>query len=373
MSLPLISVVIPVFNAKKFLQETLACLTEQTYKNIEIICINDGSTDGSLEFLFEKQKEIQNLIVYSQENKGVSAARNLGLSKAKGEFVLFLDSDDLIDSKTLETCRTILERDGVDAVLFNMMAWLPTGEKIVCFGSEHFKRDFYVTKAFDYPPAFNFTNAAPVIFLTSFLKKNNLQFEEGKIYEDWLFMSGFFLANPRVALLNKTFYTYRIQKNGSENITNKINESCLDIFYSYQETKKKIKYKFNNNDVMFINDRKILLESSGFLWNRLANNLEGDVGVRYMGEIRKIIRGFDPIYFQTLIQGLSDEVRITLELLSRNDIHSTREVLLNLRKEWLVASTLDFLRSIRNISKNLIVIILLYIKIFHLQIKRKKC
>ncbi len=99
----LISVVIPCFNCEKYLDDTVKCLNEQTYKNFEAIFVNDGSTDGTLNKLNDLCKNSKQYKVFSKENGGASSARNFGLSKAEGEFVLFYDSDDLLAPNHLET------------------------------------------------------------------------------------------------------------------------------------------------------------------------------------------------------------------------------------------------------------------------------
>ena len=97
MNSDLISIVVPVYNTEKYLPKCLDSLLGQTYKNLEIICINDGSTDGSLQILEDYAKQDNRIIVLSQENAKQGAARNRGLDIAKGEYVTFVDSDDWIE------------------------------------------------------------------------------------------------------------------------------------------------------------------------------------------------------------------------------------------------------------------------------------
>ncbi|MEO5910951.1 MAG: glycosyltransferase family 2 protein [Pelobium sp.] len=100
MSLPLISIIIPVFNTEDYLTETIESAKNQTWKNKEIIIIDDGSSDGS--FALAKSYENDWIKVFSQENKGASAARNYGLREAKGEYIQFLDADDFISPNKIE-------------------------------------------------------------------------------------------------------------------------------------------------------------------------------------------------------------------------------------------------------------------------------
>ena len=99
---PLVSVVIPVYNCAEYIGECIDSVVEQTYDNIEIIVVNDGSKDESEKIIKNKKKKYRNILYYKQRNKGVSAARNLGISKAKGKYITFVDADDLVGKYLVE-------------------------------------------------------------------------------------------------------------------------------------------------------------------------------------------------------------------------------------------------------------------------------
>lgn len=112
----LISIVIPIYNAEQYLEECLQSVLCQTYSNIEVICVNDGSTDNSLEILKKHKQEDNRIVIVDKQNTGVSEARNTGLSYATGKYVMFVDSDDWIE---LNTCEEIFKNNMSDAdVLF---------------------------------------------------------------------------------------------------------------------------------------------------------------------------------------------------------------------------------------------------------------
>ena len=100
---PLISVIIPVYNSELYLKECLDSVINQTYKKIEIICVDDGSTDHSLDILNFYQKKDSRIKVFTQENSGPSAARNKALDMAKGDYISFVDSDDFLKPDTYST------------------------------------------------------------------------------------------------------------------------------------------------------------------------------------------------------------------------------------------------------------------------------
>ena len=95
-----VSIIIPVFNAAPYLDKCLSSVTNQRLKNIEIICVDDGSTDRSLEILSKYEKNDARIRIIRQKNSGVSAARNKGILNAKGEYIAFLDADDFVDKNT---------------------------------------------------------------------------------------------------------------------------------------------------------------------------------------------------------------------------------------------------------------------------------
>ena len=372
-SSPVISVVIPVFNAEEFIELAIESVMVQPVSEVEVLCINDGSTDGSWNKLQELQKKHSNLYIYNKENTGVSDTRNYGLSLAQGEFVLFLDADDEIYPDIFRVCLKHLKRFKADAILFNMVAVLPSGLKIKCFGNEHFKKSFLVTRPQNYSPAFNFTNAAPGLFRRQYLQEHSLLFKKGQLYEDWLFMVRFFVTNPKVIFLDKVFYAYRIQENGKSNITNNISSSCLDIFSSYLLADALIRNNFPSKEPLFINDKKILNESVSFVRNRLADHLDEEVAQEYLKSIKKISSRFDLLYLQSLLQTLPWEVRVTADLIRKKKVRSKYSIQLRCRYLYTLYSIRQVLRECKNILKNLCAIGLIYKRAVVNQNRKKKC
>ena len=97
-----ISLIVPVYNVEKYLKRALTSVENQTFKNFEVIIVNDGSTDGSLEIISEFVDRNKNFTLINQENKGLGEARNVGIRHAKGRYVAFLDSDDFLEPEYLE-------------------------------------------------------------------------------------------------------------------------------------------------------------------------------------------------------------------------------------------------------------------------------
>ena len=115
----LVSVIIPVYNTEEFVEEAVRSIMNQTLQEIEIIVINDGSTDGSLSIIERLAKEDKRIRTYTQQNQGLSATRNKGNEYAQGKYIYFMDSDDYLEPETLETCYIKCEQQALDFVLFD--------------------------------------------------------------------------------------------------------------------------------------------------------------------------------------------------------------------------------------------------------------
>ena len=117
--MPEISIIVPVYNREKLLEKSLESLLRQEFKDIEIICIDDGSTDGSLEKLQAYASKDKRVKVYHKENGGVSSARNLGLKVATGKYIMFCDSDDEYFPETCKEVHKKIEKYSPDIVMFD--------------------------------------------------------------------------------------------------------------------------------------------------------------------------------------------------------------------------------------------------------------
>lgn len=210
-----VSVIVPVYNTEKYLDECLESLENQTLKEMEVICVNDGSKDNSLEILQNHAKKDSRIKIINQENAGVCAARNNGLKAAKGDFVIFCDSDDLIPTYAYEKAYEDAIRYKVDVVALKMMTFVEGKETVdinsfkydpskvkVCSRQENQNPFYYMVENSGY--------VVTKLFKRSFLMKYNITFKEGVTnYEDALFN---FMAFPRVTEMvqdDNIFYCYR--------------------------------------------------------------------------------------------------------------------------------------------------------------------
>ncbi len=229
-----VSIVIPVYNVEAYLEECMESAVNQTLDNIEIICINDGSTDSSLEILKKYEKKYNNIIIINQENKGLSASRNVGIRNARGKYIYFLDSDDFIDIESMEICYKVCENSKLDMVTFDAKCFLDknyTGLDI----NENYDRkgilpetilsgkDFYILSiergVYRAPVWLNF-------YKTEFIKNNNLYFVEGIYHEDEIHTCESLLKAKRIKHISYKFFHRRFRNNSI--MTSGINKNHVE-------------------------------------------------------------------------------------------------------------------------------------------------
>ena len=182
----LVSVIVPIYNVEKFLTKCLRSLTEQTFRDIEIICINDGSVDNSLEIIKNFAKNDERVILINQANQGVSMARNNGLKNAKGNFILFVDGDDYVSPDFVEKLYLKAVETGADIVASNTV--YVKNSKLI---KDNFisKQTFKIKKRIlssIYDKAV-FAKTVVIwgkLYSAEFIRKNNLKFRKGCRFED---------------------------------------------------------------------------------------------------------------------------------------------------------------------------------------------
>ncbi len=218
-----VSVVMPVYNVAKYLGETLDCVENQTLKEIEIICVNDGSRDdgATLRVLEEHQKKDKRIKIINQENGGVSVARNTGINAATGEYIAFMDGDDLIVPYAYEKLYENARKYNVDAVCSKRPLEFEDGTKFDLGSVSYdpskvrFKcRKKWMNPYYDMAEQTMFVTTQ--FFRTSFLNKYNLRFEPGVThYEDGLFNFLAYAHVTRIVQDNNDYYIYRRDRPGS--------------------------------------------------------------------------------------------------------------------------------------------------------------
>lgn len=223
METPKVSVIIPVYNAAEHLEQCVGSVMAQTLRSIEIICVDDGSPDNSLEILQRLQQQDDRIVVVSQENGGAGAARNNGLRHAKGEFLSFLDADDFFEPDMLEKAVEAAEAYTADFVVF--------GSDQYHMDKQEFVPVPWVMRVKDIPPymPFSYRQLTDNVFKTfvgwawdklycrSFVLEQELWFQEQRTTNDMLFVFSALVVAKRIAIVDQVLAHQR--RGGSESLS----------------------------------------------------------------------------------------------------------------------------------------------------------
>lgn len=231
---PLLSVIVPVYNTAKWLRRCLDSICGQTYPHLEIICVNDGSTDDSLDILNEYATKDSRIVVINQKNGGLSAARNVALRLAKGQYVTGVDSDDWVENDTYMQLMPYLQKN-VDMVCYGIKGVSDADEPIE---NEYFLLPAEGEQIVDEKLLLR-TNVfmCNKLFRTEIIRSHGILFPEGKWYEDLVF---FYLAgvlSRTICYVPGVKYCYMIHGNSFTNgecAKNRAFDFCgvLEILYN---------------------------------------------------------------------------------------------------------------------------------------------
>ena len=216
---PLISIIVPVYQVELYLRECLDSILSQDFSDYEVLCIYDEGTDRSLEILQEYARNYPKIQVLYGRNMGLSGARNDGLARAQGKYILFMDSDDYYPEGALETITRKMEQDRPDVLVFNAHI-VPARPRAPMFYSNYLSTRDVVYEPFCPDALFRELGAKPFVwrncFRSDFLRSNNLWFDEDlRIGEDQAFqMIAFPFAN-KICFKKDKLYCYRWFREGS--------------------------------------------------------------------------------------------------------------------------------------------------------------
>lgn len=214
-----LSIIIPVYNVEKYIDQCLESIICQLNEIIEVILINDGSTDDSKEICEGYCRKFKNLVLYNQDNQGVSAARNHGIRKAKGEYLFFLDSDDLLVEDILSEILHILENNKPEIILGKHDVYMEGLSKYIKTQDNYTKLKDYKKpeEVFEYLGKQNpfWITVSCVVVKRQFLLENSLFFYNGIRHEDELWVPLLFFYTKKIAILDKSIYCYRVGRDSS--------------------------------------------------------------------------------------------------------------------------------------------------------------
>lgn len=258
-----LSIIIPVYNVEKYIDECISSAVNQTLKEIEVIIIDDGSTDNSIKIIKDYEAKYSNIIVVSNINEGVSVSRNIGLDRARGEYIFFLDSDDYIDLELGKDLYKLAKSQNLDMIHFDANVIYeeefevknnPYDRSKIIKSTIYSGEEFYqvAKKSNGYR-----AQVCTYMYKNEFLKKNKLSFHQGILHEDELFTTKAIILANRILYIPKKYFFRRMRK-GSIMTSRK---SIRNILGYYTVAEQLYNIFINNSTELSITTKKILLRT----------------------------------------------------------------------------------------------------------------
>jgi len=274
MSTPRISIIVPIYNTEKYLPRCLDSLIGQTFNDIEIICVIDGSEDNSVEICKEYREKDPRIIIIAQENQGPSGARNTGITYARGEYIQFCDSDDYYSPKMCQILYTAISSSGADLAA--------SGTRIIYDDVDRFSEDngYYRIQGSGLTlvneSVFQNTDVSlwNKIFRKSIIDAYQVNFPVGLFYEDAAFFFKYLFVSKKIFYIKEVLYTYVRHQNSI--MSNTFNKSTRAIDH--------VKIIADIQSFITNNELKGIYVSNVFLW----------IIVSYTQGV--IMYGLEPIY-----------------------------------------------------------------------------
>lgn len=313
--MPKISVIIPVYNGEKYIKRCIDSVINQTYDNIQIIVINDGSTDNTESIL----KEYSNIVLINKENEGVSKARNTGLSLATGDYVYFCDADDFLENNAFE----VLIKEYADNDLLRFGHYVVNGEEKkektnaddvlagvdLTFNNKQILEYLISNKTEGH--LWNY------LFKLNIIKDNKILFDEELFYqEDVMFLLEYCLKIKNIKVISNSFYNYYVNENS---VTKNIESSIRNLSSIANLRHKFLKLLKDNNMISLSN----LLEQR-FLNLQLSYILDYRTKLskkEYANVLKKISTANYEYYVEVLKEPISKKWKIFINFLKNKRIH----------------------------------------------------
>lgn len=282
-----VSIIIPVYNTKQYIGECLTSVINQTYTNLEIICVNDNSDDNSLEVLEGFKKNDSRIsIINFKKNAGPGYARNEAIKRVTCEYLLFIDSDDYIDRNTINTLIASKKLNDVDILIYDGKRFgyntVEMNENKYFYLEEFFFENYTIKNQYIQYIA-NFHSPCMKIYKTSFIKENNIRFPVSIVGEDVEFWLKCLLQKPKIDYLDYVGYHRRYRKDSimNHNITRNLRDRLSNFNSILNICKGEITlYNYVLKSYMPFTIRKVyktedeaLIEYAHLIYKELINNI----------------------------------------------------------------------------------------------------
>lgn len=290
------SFIVPVYNTEKYLKKCLNSLVNQTYKDFEIIVVNDGSTDKSSSIISKYQKKYKNIIVIDKENEGLSMARNRGVQKSSGKYIIFVDSDDYVSNKLLEEVDKKI--DDSDILRFQIATEDEEYTKINEYHEEEFE-SMCGYDAFKYLSSYHFVEPAwCYVIRKNYYIENKFSFKRGVYHEDFGLIPYVIYKARKVKSVDFIGYYY-IQRNGSIMNNNDYKKTVKKAFDMLEQYKTMRLFAKNINRKNNLDDYFLSYISNSVIVK--ARELKKDEKKVYINELKKL-NVFDGVLVNTRIR-----------------------------------------------------------------------
>lgn len=290
------SFIVPVYNTEKYLKKCLDSLVNQTYKDFEIIVVNDGSTDKSSSIISKYQKKYKNIIVIDKENEGLSMARNRGVQKSSGKYIIFVDSDDYVSNKLLEEIDKKI--DDSDILRFQIATEDEEYTKINEYHEEGFE-SMCGYDAFKYLSSYHFVEPAwCYVIRKNYYIENKFSFKKGVYHEDFGLIPYVIYKARKVKSIDFIGYYY-IQRNGSIMNNNDYKKTVKKAFDMLEQYKIMRLFAKNINRKNNLDDYFLSYISNSVIVK--ARELKKDEKKVYINELKKL-NVFDGVLVNTRIR-----------------------------------------------------------------------
>lgn len=316
----LISVIVPVYNVENCLHYAIESLNRQTYKNFEVILVNDGSTDGSGKLCDKYSEEYDNIRVYHKSNGGLSDARNFGVQKSSGDFITFLDPDDFLEEYTLELMYDLQRKYKADLVSTNI--------KVVYnydVNNKEIRKNttIYECNNKEALELMYYNEIATVSACGKLFKREHLiesPFPKGRIYEDLFIVVDLLKNMEKIVITSEKTYNYYQRENSIVNSS--FSEKQYDFFSAVDNNEVLInKYYKKNKDIIKA------LYAKRFIGSFLLSNNAVKSSKQDVKKIKKLIA---PYYISLLLNGkvsIKRKIQATIFMISSNAYYLLKNIL----------------------------------------------
>lgn len=308
----MISIIIPVYNVEEYLHVCLNSVLKQTYQDFEIICIDDASTDSSLEILeYFIQKDSRIKILKNDYNKGPGYSRNRGLDIAQGKYISFLDADDWLSPNAFEILIEKTEENNLDFLMFKNIVFYEENRE---FGMEEyydmkfmdkFENEIFNHFDLDKTKLFVISNAPwNKFYLKSFLDKNNIRFpNENLIHEDNPFFYKVITSAKRISLTNKYLHNRRRRMGSIMTLNNERLFDNIDIMYQILDV-------FFENEELYEYYKKEILTYITSVLNAKYYRIENKFKEKFFKEVQKAFKVYIKKYglFKDIKENVDEDI-----------------------------------------------------------------